>query len=574
MSSQPPSDQPISICCTGFPSAGKSMLINSFMGVRRLVTSLVRSTVECKKINKKLISDDGVEFYITDLPGINDASDSKKEFNELTYKEIVNHDIILWCSDINGAFLTDYEKKEVDVILKILRDDTIANSRSHELVILLTKCNVDIKKETDESHKHTNANVEVKKGVKKFGYPEDDDDYELSGDETASYVDVYNKVCDIFKSENIRVMCFNAFGRIHHFNDNMSEELKKLVRRICTPTNNNIYFELKWYVNNNIERKNRTQLMSFSHNYISFLEKLSSDWSVVKCHVTIISAILMLAEYSVFEKIIFAFLCRCDKIEEFLEKNCYYPNTKKIAYSDANTIKTLSLIYELKDVAKNAAMCVLLENPKKLRDFEYIKTHYEICKYWLLFSHSLIYYTKYYECFSRLVSCGGINIKLSNNSSLCIDISYINSGCCGTEKCDVKPESDKTCAPLLAWYDYRVSEGNACVADPKFVQECKSIYKKLYNADIDINIAITRAFVENKADPRNLVRSIFQKCSYNSVGLDIFITSLCVENNSEDENEIDIDNLCKKVKSTVQVRVPKAKVTAKKTTTKSDTTSK
>ena len=109
----------ISICTIGFPSTGKSTLINCIGGKYLLASGLCRTTIEIKKINKVLKSDDGIDFVMSDMPGINDAIDTKKEFNELTYKEIVNHDIILWCTDINTAFLTDYEKKEVDNILYV-----------------------------------------------------------------------------------------------------------------------------------------------------------------------------------------------------------------------------------------------------------------------------------------------------------------------------------------------------------------------------------------------------------------------------------------------------------------------
>lgn len=230
------------ICFIGLPSAGKSSIINSLIGKHILKTGVYRTTKTIHFIGKEnawnlpeeqyrkklIISDDGWEFNIVDLPGVADSENVNSEinFNQLTNECILKCDIIFWVSDIRTAFMTTYEKQEFEKVQTILSDETNASAKLYDLKIMLSKYEFD---DEDENESDQEA------------YVSDD---ELSDkEEDTTLADGYARIVSMFPK--IDIVKFNAFGRIYH-RDDVSANLKKFIKASSNISDKNIEFNIEY----------------------------------------------------------------------------------------------------------------------------------------------------------------------------------------------------------------------------------------------------------------------------------------------------------------------------------------
>lgn len=268
----------INVCFIGLPSAGKTTLVNSLIGKRVLHTGLCRTTLKPNIIGNiskdspfnilendiyeyDIKSDDGIMMNIIDLPGICDLDDIKKDdktdFNTITHKWVKNADVIYWVSDATTAFQTTHEKNEFDNILSILETEKKENGTLFQLGIMLTKF---------DKHEHNEES-------------NTDDEFELiSNDEIQDYSeettidDSFNRVMELFQDYNIKVIKYNAFGRILH--KNSTKTLRNLIKRQDPyASKENIDFKIGWVLDNFYEKQQKTYMVALKHQLIQFFEK-------------------------------------------------------------------------------------------------------------------------------------------------------------------------------------------------------------------------------------------------------------------------------------------------------------
>ena len=202
------------IALIGLPSSGKSTLINSLAKKRVLQTGLARTTLEPTLIGEtnvlqtknfikiKLVSDDGIEYQILDLPGIADAEDVDKKtgntFDDIAEAYITKCNLILWCSSADTAFLTKHEKTEFDKYKNFLHKISKETCTFYNIAIVLTKS--DIKNTCDavqlDSDNEENLNIEEI----------------INSDEETGLKDSIIRVEKIFDGTNIPILYFNAHG--------------------------------------------------------------------------------------------------------------------------------------------------------------------------------------------------------------------------------------------------------------------------------------------------------------------------------------------------------------------------
>lgn len=227
------------ICFIGLPSAGKSSIINSLIGKHILKTGVYRTTkmayfigknnewnVSEEQYRKKLIvSDDGWEFNIVDLPGVADSENINTEtnFNDLTNEWILKCDIIYWVSDIKTAFMTTYEKQEFEKVQQILITESERTAKLYNLKIMLSKYEIDDEPSNGDS------------------IYENDEDELSDKEEDTTLKDCYNRISNMFP--NVSIDKFNAFGRIYHRED-ISPKLKKFIKASNNISDQNIEFNI------------------------------------------------------------------------------------------------------------------------------------------------------------------------------------------------------------------------------------------------------------------------------------------------------------------------------------------
>lgn len=215
------------IALVGLPSAGKSSIINSFVGKRVTASGICRTTTEAK-IYKDLKSDDNVVFSIYDLPGIADIEEKEYQFDNIIFDTIEKCDLIIWVSDINKAFITNHEKNEYEKVRKFIENIGLNKGIAVQLIIMLSKANEPI----NDNKKNKNNSINIK---------EQDEIYD---DENTTIDDIYIKVKNIFPETD--VIYFNAYGRaLYH--PKSSNNLKSFVSKY-KPENVNIIFNCKKYV--------------------------------------------------------------------------------------------------------------------------------------------------------------------------------------------------------------------------------------------------------------------------------------------------------------------------------------
>jgi len=228
----------------GLPSAGKSSIINSLVGKRILDTGVCRTTKDAYYIGvsndmdfppdkyhaQDPVSDDGIRFSIIDLPGVADSenkesSNDAEDFDSMTLKYAAKCDVICWVTDIRTAFLTSHEKAEYDKIRSVLSKISLESGKLYQMFVVLAKYDMDDRGSTTRADGFSGL-----KEIESDGEIESDE--EISDKEEDTTVrNCYDRVARLFNSNGVRLVKFNAFGRIMH-SDMSSPRLKSLVQNI------------------------------------------------------------------------------------------------------------------------------------------------------------------------------------------------------------------------------------------------------------------------------------------------------------------------------------------------------
>jgi hypothetical protein len=238
----------------GLPSAGKSTMINALAGKRVLQSGVCRTTTEvcivgakrkdlripgmqAKFVQADLRSDDGVEFYALDLPGVCDAEDIGATFDSATIEWAAKCSVVAWVTDARTAFLTNHEVAALGrvraAIQRVADDGALC-----QLVVVLSKYDV----QSDGGKKPIALlDGEIGTGTE---------------DSTIEHcVDRVSRAMRMFEdSGDVRVTTFNAFDRILR---DGSEALRALVPRPQqrTPAPNILPFDLLWATEGLVERR-------------------------------------------------------------------------------------------------------------------------------------------------------------------------------------------------------------------------------------------------------------------------------------------------------------------------------
>lgn len=243
------------VAFVGLPSAGKSTVINSLIGKRKLKTGVCRTTTENLTICN-LVDDNKNKFNVIDLPGIYDSEENNDDFNQMTLNQSLEANLIIWTSDVNKAFLTTHELNEYNKLKKHLDDETIKTGKLYHYIIMLTKCNEEYKKKDSNKKSKLSSSEEIE-----------------SSDEDTNINDLIDKVKEKFpeqdKQENI--LLFNAFGRSQH-HEKTSDALKKFVVKHCSSSNYNIKFDITKYCDKFNEKQDLAYNNKFEEKYIEYIE--------------------------------------------------------------------------------------------------------------------------------------------------------------------------------------------------------------------------------------------------------------------------------------------------------------
>ena len=260
---------PMRVAFAGLPSAGKSTMINALAGARLLETGVCRTTrkpcvlspedfisdvagLECDWKQAEICSDDGVDMYVVDLPGVCDsenaaASATESDFTKLTMQWAKQCDVIAWVTDVRTCFLTSHEKADYEKLKSTLEMEAENTGKLFQFCIVLTKCDVGL-----DSPQAPTAPTAPKKLVKGEIVSESED---------TTVADCIERVRRLFPTE--RIVPFNAFGKILARTGRFyaSDALLALAMRLAPGTPKvNCEFNLQW-ATADLPRKRQRQLV-------------------------------------------------------------------------------------------------------------------------------------------------------------------------------------------------------------------------------------------------------------------------------------------------------------------------
>jgi GTP-binding protein EngB required for normal cell division len=261
------SDELPIIAFAGYPSAGKSTIINSINGKFVLDVGVDRTTLQPQLVgpsdifhwanpdpninafyHANPVSDDKVPFTMLDLPGISDAENrgaeergEERNFDDVTDAYVLMSHVVCWVSAMPDAFQRQYEVDDFKRLRKLVLQQQESTGAFIQMCIVLSKYNQydhDIKSD----------------GRKSDGPPERNKDGEIiRKGEQSSAQDCYERVRKLFPE--VLIMKYNAFGRILH-RDNISAALIQQVKDKGESANNiNTCFNLRWCVDQKALRK-------------------------------------------------------------------------------------------------------------------------------------------------------------------------------------------------------------------------------------------------------------------------------------------------------------------------------
>jgi hypothetical protein len=167
------------------------------------------------------------------LPGICDSEEKNNNFNKITYDNIINANLIFWCSDVRNAFITTHEVSEFEKLKDYLDSKSYENDTLYELHIILTKCS--------ESFDFSNF-----PNIDSYDLCDKEDTDEITNlNEDTNIKDIYEKTKLKFK--NTDIILFNAFGRGYH-NKKSSFVFKMFIKKTNgIPSKENIKFSITPY---------------------------------------------------------------------------------------------------------------------------------------------------------------------------------------------------------------------------------------------------------------------------------------------------------------------------------------
>jgi len=256
-------------------------MVNALCGKRIMHTGVCRTTLDvhyigCRNVfgfpperfhSAELMSDDGVEYGIIDLPGVADSENkgNERNFNDLTEAWIEKCNIFCWVSDVQTAFLTTHEKAEFDKLQTILKKSSTETGTLYQTFVVLSKYNytdgVPSRKATGKAKSKVDANGEI----------QDDEE-----DSTVS--DCWQRVRGVLGAKT-PIVKFNAFGRIMH-HKGTSDTLRKAVERLGLSTasqNVNTELNLAWVLQDLAPRQEYCALMSWIDHHLRRLMTTSFD---------------------------------------------------------------------------------------------------------------------------------------------------------------------------------------------------------------------------------------------------------------------------------------------------------
>jgi GTP-binding protein EngB required for normal cell division len=232
---------PILCAFIGNPSAGKSSLLNALARRRLALTGMSRTTMNVQLVGSQnrfefpperfkqatLQSTDGVFFDVLDLPGVSDAEDTSKTFDDLTEAWIEKADVVVWVSDSATAFNTRHEKDEFDKILDRLRRSCEETGTSYHVLIVLSKFNAPPQNSSSEKSTPPTPALQT--------VDASPDEIDQCCEDT-SYADALERVNRMYADPvpaigHVKVCTFNAHGYVLN-TAGMSSALVNFVRTI------------------------------------------------------------------------------------------------------------------------------------------------------------------------------------------------------------------------------------------------------------------------------------------------------------------------------------------------------
>ena len=243
----------MNIALIGLQTQGKSSIVNSLVGKRIAETGLCKTTenVTIYKLDN-IKSDDGITITLIDFPGImlpNFDSDYLKMIS-CSYKKENIH-LVIWVTDINTAFLTNYELIEYNKLKKAIEEYKVNTGLGIQLIVIVNKMEYENINDKNETNSLIIDNNEIDSIIP----------------EKTSHHDIYNNLTKIIKED---IICYNAHGR-SYYNEKSSLNLKEFVSKY-NPNNINIEFNIRKYYEN-INKINDEAILLYIQNELIKFEK-------------------------------------------------------------------------------------------------------------------------------------------------------------------------------------------------------------------------------------------------------------------------------------------------------------